>query len=79
MQEAENQIVIDYEVYARQSSDQDLLIPAIQTLQAKLGRVPRLVATASIPPGTRPLQKRCGSSVCASQSVEQEPPAQTRS
>ena len=45
LQEAENQIIIDYEVYARRPSDRDLLIPAIQTLQAKLGRVPRLVAT----------------------------------
>jgi IS5 family transposase len=45
LQEAENQIIIDYEVYARQPSDRDLLIPAIQTHQAKLGRVPRLVAT----------------------------------
>ena len=45
LQEAENQIIIDYEVYARRPSDRDLLIPAIQTHQAKLGRVPRLVAT----------------------------------
>jgi hypothetical protein len=81
LQEAENQIIIDNEVYARQPSDRDLLIPAIQTHQTKLGRVPRLVATmaASIPPGMRPLQKRCESSVGASQSVEAEPPAQTRS
>ena len=45
LQEAENQIIIDYEVYARRPSDRDLLIPAIQTHQTKLGRVPRLVAT----------------------------------
>lgn len=44
LQEAENQIVIDYEVYDRRPSDTDLLIPAIEIHQAKLGRTPRLVA-----------------------------------
>jgi transposase, IS5 family len=44
LQEAENQIVIDYEVYDRRPSDADLLIGAIETHEAKLGRVPRLVA-----------------------------------
>jgi transposase, IS5 family len=44
LQEAENQIVIDYEVYARRPNDSDLLIAAIETHQAKLGRTPRLVA-----------------------------------
>jgi transposase, IS5 family len=44
LQEAENQIVIDYEVYDRRPSDTDLLIPAIEIHQAKLGRAPRLVA-----------------------------------
>jgi transposase, IS5 family len=44
LQEAENQIVIDYEVYARRPNDSDLLIPAVAAHQTKLGRVPRLVA-----------------------------------
>ena len=44
LQEAENQIVIDYEVFARRPSDMDLLIPAIELHQAKLGRTRRLVA-----------------------------------
>ncbi|HET8543829.1 MAG TPA: ISNCY family transposase [Pseudolabrys sp.] len=44
LQEAENQIIVDYEVYARRPNDSDLLIPAIAAHQAKLGRVPRLVA-----------------------------------
>jgi len=44
LQEAENQIVIDYEVYARRPNDVDLLIPAIAAHRAKLGRAPRLVA-----------------------------------
>ena len=44
LQEAENQIVIDYEVYAQRPSDSDLLIPAIDSHQARLGRTPRLVA-----------------------------------
>jgi hypothetical protein len=43
LQEAENQLVIDYEVYAQRPNDADLLIPAIAA-QAKLGRIPRLVA-----------------------------------
>jgi len=45
LQEAENQIIVDYEVYARRPNDCDLLIPAITTHEAKLGRVPRLLAT----------------------------------
>jgi IS5 family transposase len=44
LQEAENQIVIDYEVYARRPYDSDLLMAAIETHQARLGRTPRLVA-----------------------------------
>ena len=44
LQEAENQIVTDYEVYDRRPNDADLLIPAIETHQARLGRAPYLVA-----------------------------------
>lgn len=44
LQEAENQIVIDYEVYDRRPNDSDLLIAAIETHRARLGRTPRLVA-----------------------------------
>ena len=44
VQEAENQIVTDYEVYGRRPNDSDLLIAAIEIHQARLGRVPRLVA-----------------------------------
>ena len=44
VQEAENQIVTDYEVYGRRPNDSDLLIAAIETHQTQLGRVPRLVA-----------------------------------
>jgi transposase, IS5 family len=44
LQEAENQIVIDYEVYDQRPSDSDLLIPAIEAHQAALGRTPHLVA-----------------------------------
>jgi transposase, IS5 family len=44
LQEAENQIIIDYEVYARRPNDCDLLVPAIETHQALLGRAPRLAA-----------------------------------
>jgi IS5 family transposase len=44
LQEAENQIITDYEVYARRPYDSDLLVAAIETHQALLGRTPRLVA-----------------------------------
>jgi len=44
LQEAENQIITDYEVYARRPYDSDLLVAAIETHQARLGRAPRLVA-----------------------------------
>jgi transposase, IS5 family len=44
LQEAENQIVIDYEVYDQRPSDGDLLLPAIEMHEAVLGRTPHLVA-----------------------------------
>ncbi len=44
LQEAENQIVIDYEVYTRRPNDSDLLIASIERHEALLGRTPRLVA-----------------------------------
>ena len=44
LQEAENQIITGYEVYARRPYDSDLLVAAIETHQALLGRAPRLVA-----------------------------------
>ncbi len=44
LQEAENQIVIDYEVYDRRPNDSDLLIPAIETHHARFARTPYLVA-----------------------------------
>jgi IS5 family transposase len=44
LQEAENQIITDYEVYAQRPHDSDLLIAAIETHQTLLGRVPHLLA-----------------------------------
>ena len=44
VQEAENQIVIDYEVYDRKPSDTELLIPAIERHEELTGRIPELVA-----------------------------------
>jgi IS5 family transposase len=44
LQEAENQIVTDFEVYQQRPSDSDLLIPSIESHQQKLGCVPHLVA-----------------------------------
>jgi IS5 family transposase len=44
LQEVENQIVIDYVVYDRRPSDSELLIPALEAHEAKLGCIPRLIA-----------------------------------
>jgi transposase, IS5 family len=44
IQEAENQIVIDYEVYDQKPSDSDLLIPSIEAHQMLMGRTPDLAA-----------------------------------
>jgi IS5 family transposase len=44
LQEAENQIVIDFEVHDKRPNDSDLLIPAIELHQAAIGRVQHLVA-----------------------------------
>jgi transposase, IS5 family len=44
IQEAENQIVIDFEVYDQRPNDSDLLIPAIETHQTLMGRTPDLAA-----------------------------------
>ncbi len=43
LQEAENQIVTHYEVCEKRQADQRLLVPAVETHQRKLGRVPTLV------------------------------------
>lgn len=44
IQEAENQIVIDFQVYDQKPSDSDLLIPSIEAHQKVMGRTPDLVA-----------------------------------
>ena len=44
IQEAENQIIIDYQVYDQKPSESDLLIPSIETHQTVMGRTPDLVA-----------------------------------
>ena len=44
LQEAENQIVVAYEVYDQRPSDRDILMAAIETHQTRLGRTPHLVA-----------------------------------
>lgn len=44
IQEAENQIVIAYQVYEQRPNDKDLLVPAAQIHQQRLGRVPGMVA-----------------------------------
>jgi IS5 family transposase len=44
LQEAENQIVVDYQVYAHRPEDRTLLIPTIEAHLRAFGRDPRLVA-----------------------------------
>jgi len=44
LQEAENQIIIAYEVYDQRPNDKDLLVPAVQLHEQRLDRVPELVA-----------------------------------
>jgi len=44
LQEAENQIIIAYEVYDQRPNDKDLLVPAVQIHQQRLDRAPELVA-----------------------------------
>lgn len=44
LQEAENQIIIAYEVYDQRPQDKDLLIPAVQIHEQRLDRAPELVA-----------------------------------
>jgi IS5 family transposase len=44
IQEAEQQIIVAYEVYAQRPSDRELLVPAIAVHQQRLGRVPEVVA-----------------------------------
>ncbi len=40
IQEAENQIVTNYEVFEKRPSDSDLLVPAVEKHQEQFGRVP---------------------------------------
>ena len=44
IQEAENQIITDYEVFARRPSDSDLLVESVERHEQRLGRVPYLSA-----------------------------------
>ena len=45
IQEAEHQIITDYEVFAKRPADQELLIPAIEKHQEIFGHTPQLVAS----------------------------------
>jgi IS5 family transposase len=44
VQEAEGQIIVDYEVFEKRPADSDLLAPAIAIHQQRLGRIPHWVA-----------------------------------
>ena len=66
LQEAENQIIVDYEVYARRPNDSDLLIPSIEPTKRSWGvsRDWSQQTQRSIPPETRPPRKLRGSNAC---------------
>ena len=44
IQEAENQVIIDFEVYEQRPNDKDLLVPSVEIHQQRLDRVPDMVA-----------------------------------
>jgi len=44
IQEAENQMIIDYEVFAKKPNDADLLVESVELHEERLGRAPVLVA-----------------------------------
>jgi IS5 family transposase len=44
IQEAEQQIITHYEVFAERPNDSDLLLPAVMTHQQQLGKTPQMVA-----------------------------------
>jgi Transposase DDE domain len=44
IQEAEHQIITDYEVFEKRPVDADLLLPSIETHQKLLGQIPKMVA-----------------------------------
>jgi hypothetical protein len=81
LQEAENQIITSYEVYARRPYDSDLLIAAIEMHQALLGRTPRLAAAERrilFRQERGPRQDEGCQTRLHSQSLDQEPRTQTR-
>ena len=47
IQEAANQIIIDYQVDDQRPHDADLLLPPIEVHQQRLGRLPRLLAAGT--------------------------------
>jgi transposase, IS5 family len=44
VQEAENQIITHYQVFAERPEDSRLLVPAVEQHQRRFGRAPRMVA-----------------------------------
>src|ERR1700719_578325 len=66
IQEAENQIVTHFEVYAERPADSTLLLSSIEVHQQRLGRIPRMVAADAglYSARTRRQDKRSGSSGC---------------
>jgi IS5 family transposase len=79
LQEDENRIITDYEVYARRPYDSDLLlVAASDTHQARLGRMPSLAAAdaAFYSAKNEAAAKATGETRLHSQSLDQKPRAQ---
>ena len=56
IQEAENQVVIAYEVYDQRPNDKDLLVPSVEMHQQRLNRIPTMVAAM---PASTPHKEKC--------------------
>ena len=66
LQEAENQIIVDFELYDKRPNDSDLLLPAIEVHQAADAcSISWLPTRVSIPPSTRPQPKPKASNASA--------------
>jgi hypothetical protein len=75
--ESENQIITDYVVYEKRPTDSELVIPALDAHQKKLGCTPRLVAgdAAFYSAKNEPRRTTEVSSVCASRIAPPKAPS----
>ena len=77
IQEGENQIITDYAVYEKRPSDSELVIPALDEHEKKLGCTPRMIAgdAAFYPPRTKLPRTREVSNACVFRIAPQKTPS----